>query len=83
MGDFNPNDAGTILALGLPVACYLLATWPGRYRRQVALLAGTYLPLGFVAVMSTGSRAAVVVAAARLLVRRVACSAAAARASPW
>ena len=60
LGNFNPNDAATILALGLPVACYLLATWRGRYRRQVTLLAGTYLPLGFVAVMTTGSRAAVV-----------------------
>jgi O-antigen ligase len=58
VGNFNPNDAGVIFALGLPVACYLLATWRGPGRRLVALLAGTYLPLGTFAVLATGSRAA-------------------------
>jgi O-antigen ligase len=58
VGNFNPNDAGVIFALGLPVACYLLATWRGPGRRLVALIAGTYLPLGTFAVLATGSRAA-------------------------
>ena len=60
VGNFNPNDAGVIFALGLPVACYLLATWKGAGRRVVVLLAGTYLPLGAFAVLATGSRAALV-----------------------
>jgi len=57
---FNPNDAGVILALGLPVACFLLATWAGAGRRAVVLLAATYLPLALFAVLGTGSRAALV-----------------------
>ena len=51
-----------IFALGLPVACFLLATWRGAGRRLVAFLAGTYLPLGTFAVLATGSRAALLVA---------------------
>jgi O-antigen ligase len=59
VGSFNANDAGVILALGLPVACFLLASpWPGPGRRPVVLLAATYLPLGVFAVLATGSRAA-------------------------
>ena len=57
---FNPNDAGVILALGLPVACFLLATWGGPGRRAVVLLGSTYLPLALFAVLGTGSRAALV-----------------------
>lgn len=63
LGTFNPNDAGVILALGLPVACYLWATWPRgdpAGRRGVVLLAATYLPLGLFGVLGTGSRAALV-----------------------
>ena len=60
VGNFNPNDAGVIFALGLPVACFLLATWKGAGRRVVVLLAGMYLPLGAFAVLATGSRAALV-----------------------
>ena len=48
----------------------------------VALLAGTYLPLGFFAVMGTGSRAALV-AWSRPSGTPVACSAAGARRSLW
>jgi O-antigen ligase len=59
LGSFNPNDAGVLFALGLPVACFLLAgPWPGPWRRLVRVLAATYLPLGAVAVLGTGSRAA-------------------------
>ena len=61
LGEFNPNDAGVILALGFPVACFLLAgPWPGRWQRAVQVLAATYLPLGAFAVLGTGSRAALV-----------------------
>jgi O-antigen ligase len=63
LGTFNPNDAGVILALGLPVACYLWASWPDHdaaVRRLVVLLAATYLPLGLFGVLGTGSRAALV-----------------------
>ncbi len=60
VGNFNPNDAGVILALGLPVACYLVATWQGPGRRSVVLLGATYLPLALFAVLGTGSRAGLV-----------------------
>ncbi len=60
LGTFNPNDAGVILALGLPVACYLWATWTGPGRLAVVLLAATYLPIGLFGVLGTGSRAALV-----------------------
>jgi O-antigen ligase len=59
LGTFNPNDAGVLLALGLPVACFLLTSpWPGPWRRPVGVLAATYLPLGVLAMLGTGSRAA-------------------------
>lgn len=58
VGSFNPNDAGVLLALGLPVACYLWGSWSGPGRRLVVLCAVTYLPLGVFAVLGTGSRAA-------------------------
>jgi len=59
LGNFNPNDAGVILALGLPMACYLLASrWPGPWRRPVVVIVATYLPLGAFAALGTGSRAA-------------------------
>ena len=61
LGNFNPNDAGVILALALPMACYLLASrWPGRWRGPVVVIAATYLPLGAFAALGTGSRAALV-----------------------
>jgi len=61
LGTFNPNDAGLILAFGLPVACYFLGSpLAGPWRRPVRLLAATYLPLAGVGVLGTGSRAALV-----------------------
>lgn len=60
LGSFNPNDAGLLLALGLPVALYLLShpAGTGRWRRLEQVLASGYVPLGTFAVLLTGSRAA-------------------------
>ncbi|MGH3413564.1 MAG: O-antigen ligase family protein [Marmoricola sp.] len=58
LGGFNPNDAGLILSLGMPVACYLLGHQPGRWRRSTVALAVTYFPLAAFGVLGTGSRAA-------------------------
>jgi O-antigen ligase len=61
---FNPNDAGLILAFGIPIACYFLGNpTSGPWRRPVMLLASTFLPLAAFAVLGTGSRAALVAVA--------------------
>lgn len=55
---FHPNDVGMILALGVPVAGYVLdqpGTGPFRSLRLVA--AALYLPVSGFAVLITGSRA--------------------------
>jgi O-antigen ligase len=58
VGDFHPNDLGLILALGVPIAAYLVEV-PGedRWRLLRRLLAAAYLPLSGFAILLTGSRA--------------------------
>lgn len=57
---FNPNDAGLILALALPVALYLLSHPSGAGAPRAIEKAVTigFLPFGTFAVLLTGSRAA-------------------------
>jgi O-antigen ligase len=68
VGSFNPNDAGLILALGLPIAAYFVDNPPlsGRARALSRFGAASYLPLGGFAILGTGSRAAVLAALASL-----------------
>ncbi|MDP9183886.1 MAG: O-antigen ligase family protein [Actinomycetota bacterium] len=68
VGSFNPNDAGLILALGLPIAAYFVDNPPlaGRGRGSFRVAAASYLPLAGFAILGTGSRAAVAAAVASL-----------------
>ena len=63
LGSFHPNDVGMILAVSVPVAAYLMWVPPNRERRWRRLWAvgcAAYVPLAAVAVLVTGSRAALV-----------------------
>lgn len=52
---FDPNDSGTILALGVPIAWYLSTQHRQRIMR---LLSGLYLPIALASVLLTASRGA-------------------------
>ena len=63
LGSFHPNDVGMILAVSVPVAAYLMWVPPKHerhWRRLWAVGCGAYVPLAAVAVLVTGSRAALV-----------------------
>ncbi|HET8603402.1 MAG TPA: O-antigen ligase family protein [Marmoricola sp.] len=58
VGSFYPNDVGIILALGVPIAGYLLeAPGDGMFRRFWIWASVGYLPVAAFAVLVTGSRA--------------------------
>ena len=59
----NENDLGLILALSLPMACYLVASHRGRL---VKALCWTQVVAGFIAILLTASRGALVAALAGL-----------------
>lgn len=65
---FNPNDAGLILGLGIPMAWHL-ATDTGKYKFPLVLriLNFLYLPAAIYAIFLTGSRGTLAAAAASLL----------------
>jgi O-antigen ligase len=60
---FDPNDMGVTVALAMPLAAYLVMSGAGR--RPYLWLA--YLPLGLSAVALSGSRGAMVTAAAAIM----------------
>lgn len=57
VGDFHPNDVAMIVALGVPVAAYLIVT-PGtdRWRHVRLMIGAAYIPIAGFAVLITGSR---------------------------
>lgn len=58
VGDFHPNDVGLILALGVPMAGYILdRPGTGLWRRVQLAASAAYLPLASFSVLVTGSRA--------------------------
>jgi O-antigen ligase len=58
VGGFHPNDVGMILAIGVPIAGYILGRPGTGVWRHVQLAASAaYLPLAGFAVLVTGSRA--------------------------
>lgn len=58
-GSFQLDDIGLILALGVPVAWYLAMNPPdGRWSRALRMVNLIHVPAAIVAVMLTGSRAA-------------------------
>jgi O-antigen ligase len=59
LGDFNPNDVSMLLALGLPIAAYVVMSPGSGIWRAVHLAMGLlYIPLSGYAILMTGSRAA-------------------------
>ena len=65
---FNPNGLALILALGLPVACYLAATRrESAAPRLTALLALAYIPCALLGIGLTGTRTALLASAPALL----------------
>ncbi|HEU4515268.1 MAG TPA: O-antigen ligase family protein [Nocardioidaceae bacterium] len=57
VGTFHPNDVAMIVALGVPVAAYLVVTpGSGRWRFLLVSFGVLYLPLAGFAVLVTGSR---------------------------
>jgi O-antigen ligase len=58
VGTFHPNDAGMVLALGVPIACYLIMMPGGRGRRLMLMASAVYVPLAGFTILVTGSRAA-------------------------
>lgn len=59
VGSFQPNDVGLILALAVPIAAYLVgAVGHGRQRQVWNVVCAVYVPCATVAVLATGSRAA-------------------------
>jgi len=65
LGDTNPDGYGFILALGIPVACYLAAS--PETPRIFRLVNYGYLPVAFVGIALSGTRTASVGAAVGLL----------------
>jgi O-antigen ligase len=65
LGDTNPDGYGFILALGIPVACYLAAS--PETSRIFRLVNYGYLPVAFVGIALSGTRTASVGAAVGLL----------------
>lgn len=60
-GSFQLDDIGLILALGVPVAWYLAMNPPeGRWSRWLRLVNLLHVPAAVIAIMLTGSRAALV-----------------------
>lgn len=59
---FDPNDLAGTLALGIPLACYLLVT-----RKRMQWLNGLYIPLAAVGILLTASRMGLVLVAMALL----------------
>jgi O-antigen ligase len=67
-GTFQLDDLGLILALGIPSAWYLAVyARSGRVIRALRAVNFAYVPTGVVAIMLTGSRAALVSVAASLV----------------
>lgn len=65
LGDTNPDGYGFIVALGVPVACYLVASREvPRFFRLVNL---AYLPIAFLGIALSGTRTASIGAAIGLL----------------
>lgn len=65
VGDTNPDGYGFIVALGVPVACYLAAA-PETSRRARLVNLG-YLPAAFIGIALSGTRTASIAAAVGLL----------------
>jgi O-antigen ligase len=65
LGDTNPDGYGFILALGIPVACYLAAS--PETSRFFRLVNYGYLPVAFLGIALSGTRTASVGAAVGLL----------------
>jgi O-antigen ligase len=65
LGDTNPDGYGFILALGVPVACYLAAS--PETRRIFRLINVGYLPVAFLGIALSGTRTASLGAALGLL----------------
>jgi O-antigen ligase len=65
LGDTNPDGYGFILALGVPVACYLAAS--PEIRRMFRLINVGYLPVAFLGIALSGTRTAALGAALGLL----------------
>jgi O-antigen ligase len=65
LGDTNPDGYGFIVALGVPIACYLVATRELTPFFRVVNLA--YLPMAFVGIALSGTRTASIGAAVGLL----------------
>lgn len=67
-GGFNVNDLGIILALGIPVAWYLIVSVSSRERPYLlTLLNYAYLPAAVLAILLTASRAALLATVPGLL----------------
>jgi O-antigen ligase len=65
LGETNPDGYGFIVALGIPVACYLAAS--SETPRMFRLLNYGYLPVAFLGIALSGTRTASVAAAIGLL----------------
>jgi len=65
LGDTNPDGYGFILALGIPVACYLAAS--AEVPKVFRFINYAYLPVAFVGIALSGTRTASVGAAIGLL----------------
>ena len=65
LGDTNPDGYGFILALGIPVACYLAAS--AEVPRVFRLVNYCYLPVAFLGIALSGTRTAAIGAAIGLL----------------
>lgn len=65
LGDTNPDGYGFIVALGIPVACYLAAS--AETPRMFRLLNYGYLPAAFVGIALSGTRTASIAAGIGLL----------------
>jgi hypothetical protein len=65
LGDTNPDGYGFIIALGIPVACYLAAS--AETSRMLRLVNYGYLPVAFLGIALSGTRTASVGAAVGLL----------------
>lgn len=65
LGDTNPDGYGFIIALGIPVACYLAAS--AETPRMLRLVNYGYLPVAFLGIALSGTRTASVGAAVGLL----------------
>jgi O-antigen ligase len=65
VGNTNPDGFGLIVALGVPVACYLAAS--PDVTRRMRLVCLTYLPTAFLGIALSGTRTASIAAAVGLL----------------